>query len=84
MKGLDISKGIFYRYERYLPNFMLNFINFSKRLAFSSAHTGYKPSHRRRFNLRKFHNSINDDTSSNRIMYQRRRANGQLLYRTGG
>lgn len=40
-----------------------------------------EPMHRRWFNLRKFHNSINGDTSSNRVMHRRRRANGQLLCR---
>lgn len=75
-----LSKNIFYCYGSIL--FLKFYDSFSKNLSLSSQRFCNKPIHRRRFNLRKLHNSINGDTSSNRVTYRRCRANGQLLCRT--
>ena len=76
-----LLKNIFYCYGGFIL-FLQFYDPFSKNLSLSSQRFCNKPIHRRQFNLRKFHNSINGDTSSNRVTYRRCRANGQLLCRT--
>ena len=76
-----LLKNIFYCYGEFVL-FLQFYDPFFKNFSLSSQRFCNKPTHRRHFNLRKFHNSINGDTSSNRVTYRRWQANGQLLCRT--